>query len=190
MRKLSYKNGRKLYRRNGHNGSHPPQQSAQGHAMLLVGGSGKVVGQAINDDDHLAHNPQVTMGVIDGDVESLDQMDSVSYYALTDVPAHDLVREIKQHPQEYPGSELLGNLDQLEDDLPAGTDNLSRGAPGGERQKGKLMGLFHLWRYFSLVISFLLGLLQPLVAKDQPGNGSSETSGAGQQRPQVIISLV
>ena len=102
--------------------------------MLLVGGSGKVVGQAINEDERLAQDPQITVGEMDGDVEDLDRLNSVSSYALTHVPAHDLVGEVKQNPAGYPGYELLDNLDQIESDLPAGTDNLNRGAPGGGRR--------------------------------------------------------
>jgi hypothetical protein len=161
--------------------------AAQAHVLVGAGGSGKLVTHQVATDDRLADRKDKSVGALDGDRDKMASRPAVRSYVHDDVPVHALIAEIEQNPNSYRGCELLGDTESLEKSLPHGTDNLNGGSPLGERRLGLLGFLAHWWRHYTLLVVFLLGLVQDLLKV--PANGAGVMARSVHQTL-VVISLV
>jgi hypothetical protein len=163
----------------------------EGHLVLTIGGTGNEFGLrlALEVMRAGAHG-NLRIRYVDIDPAGLEGVAAGDCYVMNHVPAHDLIEAIEANPAAFPGCELLGDPEQLWQDLGA-SDELVRGAQT-RRSLGNLALRFHLWRYPRPLSSFLERPIRELHAFANTAVGCWAHNGHGRTegRQHLTITLV
>lgn len=138
------------------------------HHVILqyLGGSGKEVYHELQRRQsgpisRLKLSSRAT--VLDSDAAQMTDIPASDYYLLDNVPAYDLVEQMQLYPETVPGWQLLGDPEALWNSL-GPDDDLSRGAPFGERRLGLMSFWYHSLRNGPKISDFLTEAVQDLKA--------------------------
>lgn len=101
--------------------------------------------------------------LLDSDTAELRGIPASDAYPLDNVPSYDTVEQMRTAPETLPGSALLGDSQALRDAL-GPDDDLSRGAPFGERKLGLMSFWYHILRYRPQLSDFLTRAVRDLKA--------------------------
>jgi Tubulin like len=122
---------------------------------LYIGGGLQAAGLALRVDDSTeVQAARLRIAFADTDSNNLDALPKAEKFIMDQVRAADLLAAIAEHPERFPGAELLGDLDHkwralgTAESLPAGL--MTR------RELGPLVLKHYLWRAPAALRTFLL----------------------------------